>query len=81
MQNTNVTTNALGQPTGIPQPKVLAATAGAGVGAAVAELGTWIIESSSGIDIPGNVEGAITVIVVAAVGFIAGYIKRPTGIS
>lgn len=75
------TTDAAGQPTGIPQPKVIAGAVGAGVGAAASELGIWIVESAAGIDIPSAVEGSITVLVVAAVGFLAGYIKRPSAIN
>lgn len=75
------TTDGSGSPTLIPQPKVIAGAVGAGVGAATAELGIWIVESTAGIDIPSAIEGSITVLVVALVGFLAGYIKRPSAIS
>ena len=79
--NTNVTTDEVGAPTNKPQPKVVAATAGAGVGAAVSTLAIYLIESLGRIDLPEGVEGAILVLVSAGVSFLAGYIKRPTGVN
>lgn len=73
-----VTTNVNGEPTNIPQPKVIAATVGAGVGSAIGEIGTWIIESSMQIDVPANVEFAIGVVLTAGLAFLAGYFKRPS---
>jgi hypothetical protein len=78
---TDVTTDNLGQPTKTPQPKVLAATAGAGVGAALTTLGVWIFETATKIDLPTTVEGAVLVLVTSGVAFGAGYIKKPSGIS
>lgn len=75
------TTNAAGEPTAVPQPKVVAATVGAGVGAASSTLLVYLIESIGRVDIPDVVEGAILVLVSAGVSFLAGYIKRPSGIS
>lgn len=73
-----VTTNAEGEQTAAPQPKVLAATVGAGVGAAISTIGVWVIEQTTHVDIPGGVEAAIAVVVTAGVGFLAGYIKSPS---
>lgn len=76
-----VTTDELGRPTSEPQPKVLAATAGAGVGAAVSTLAIYLVETLGKIDLPDAVEGAVLVLVSAGVAFLAGYVKRPTGVS
>lgn len=73
-----ITTDSSGQPTKAVQPKVAAATIGAGVGSAIGELTTWIIESSANVDIPANVELAIGVVLTAGLAFIAGYFKRPS---
>lgn len=75
------TTDANGQPTSTPQPKVIAATVGAGVGAATSTLVVYLVETIGAVDIPDGVEGAIAVLITAAVAFLAGYIKRPSGIS
>lgn len=77
----NVTTDEAGNPTSEPQPKVLAATAGAGIGAAVSTITIYLIESLGRIDLPDVVEGAIAVLLAAGVGFLAGYVKRPSGVS
>lgn len=76
-----VTTDDAGVRTNKPQPKVLAATAGAGVGAAAGTVVNYLIETIAQIDLPDTVEGAILVLVSAGVAFAAGYIKRPSGIS
>lgn len=76
-----VTTDGQDQPTATPQPKVIAATIGAGVGAATSTLLVYIIEEAGRIDLPDTVEGAIGVLITAGVAFIAGYIKRPSAIS
>lgn len=73
-----VTTDANGVPTNRPQPKVVANTIGAGVGAAVSEIGIYVIESTAHIDIPTTVEAAIVVVVTAGLGFLAGWLKRPS---
>jgi len=79
MDNTDlVTTDELGEPTAAPQPKVIAATAGAGVGAAITTVGVYVFETATGIDLPSLVEGAVLVLVSAGVAFLAGYIKRPS---
>lgn len=73
-----VTTDAGGVPTATPQPKVIAATTGAGIGAAVSTIGIWAVETYGHIDLPVAVEGAILVLITAGVGFLAGYFKRPS---
>ena len=74
-----ITTDATGAPTATPQPKVVASTAGAGVGVAISEIGIWVVEQTAHIDIPAGIETAITIVVSAGLGFLAGYIKRPSG--
>jgi hypothetical protein len=76
-----VTTDASGQPTATPQPKVVAATVGAGVGAALSTVIVYLVETIGRTDLPDAVEGATAVLVSAAVAFGAGYLKRPSGIS
>lgn len=73
-----ITTDELGEPTATPQPKVIAATAGAGVGAAVTTLGVYVFETATRIDLPGPIEAALLVIVTAGLAFAAGYVKRPS---
>lgn len=77
----DVTTDAAGDPTGAPQPKVVAATVGAGVGAAAGTVVNYLIETIGRVDLPDTVEGAIVVLITAGIAFGAGYLKRPTGIS
>lgn len=76
-----VTTDEHGGVTDRPQPKVLAATAGAGVGAAISTIAVYLIETLGKIDMPEAVDGAILVLVSAGVAFLAGYIKRPSGVN
>lgn len=76
-----VTTDEHGGPTSKPQPKVIAASAGAGVGAAVSTIAIYLIETLGRVDLPEAVEGAALVLISAGVAFLAGYIKRPSGIS
>lgn len=59
-----------------PQPKVVAATIGGGVGTAVGEILVWIIEASAGIDIPEGVQLAIGVVLTTVLAFVGGYFKR-----
>lgn len=73
-----VTTDELGVPTATPQPKVIAATTGAGFGAAASIVLVYLIESLGHIDLPVAVEGAILVLVSAGASFLAGYIKSPS---
>ncbi len=64
------------EPSKTPQPKVVLATIGAGVGSAVGEIVTYTIETAANIDIPGNVELAIGVVLTAGFAFLAGYFKK-----
>lgn len=64
------------EPNKTPQPKVVAATSGAGVGGALAVITNWIIEASTGIDIPESVELATVVVFTAGLAFVSGYWKR-----
>jgi hypothetical protein len=73
-----VTTDAAGQPTATPQPKVVAATIGAGVGTALGIIGVWAFEASTGIDVPEGVELSVGVVVTAGLAFVGGYFKRPS---
>lgn len=59
-----------------PQPKVVAATAGAGVGAAISVVLVWAIEASAKIDIPETVELAVPIIIGTGLTFLAGYFKK-----
>jgi len=76
-----VTTDANGVPTSAPQPKVVAATVGAGVGTALGVIGVWVVEASVGIDIPEGVELAVGVVLTAGLAFVGGYFKRPSSTS
>lgn len=60
-----------------PVRKVVAATSGGGVGAAVAEILIYLAEST-GTDLPPRIETAITVVVVALFVFGAGYVTPPS---
>lgn len=73
-----ITTDENGVPTSKPQPKVVAATIGAGVGAAASTILFYLIELWSGTDVPELVEGAGLVLITAALGFVSGYVKRPS---
>lgn len=66
-----------GTATATPTPKVVASTTGGAVGAAVAVIGVYVIELTTGVDIPTLVEGAVTVVVTGALAFVGGYFKRP----
>lgn len=71
------TVNEHSQPMTVkPQPKVIAATTGAGVGSAIGVILTWVIEASTGIDIPEGVELAIGVVLTTGLAFIGGYWKK-----
>lgn len=64
------------KPSAAPQPKVVAATVGAGVGSALGEIIVWVVEASANIDIPANVELAVGVVLTAGLAFVSGYFKR-----
>lgn len=77
----SVTTDAHGGPTNTPQSKVVASTVGAGIGAALTTITVYLIESLGGIALPEEVKGAAVTLISAGVAFLAGYIKRPTGVN
>lgn len=78
MKHRAVTTNEYDEPTTLPQPKVVAATIGAGVGGALTIIGVYIVETAARIDIPAPVETAAALVVTSALSFAAGYFKRPS---
>lgn len=57
--------------------KVTAASAGGGIGAAVAMIVLWMLESYAGVSMPGPVQAAATVVVTALVAWAAGYMQPP----
>lgn len=75
------TTDPLGLPTTTPQPKVIAATAGSLVGGAVSTITLYLIETLANVQLPDEVKSASVVLISAGVAFLAGYVKRPTGVS
>lgn len=72
-----LTVDENGYPTPKTSPKVIATASGASVGAALATVVVWGIEFTTKVDLPDVVEGSISVIFVAAIGWAAGYIKKP----
>lgn len=67
--------------TSAPEPKVVAATTGAGAGVVIAGFLLWLIDSYMVTpghvgDLPGSVTGLVTFAVSAGVAFIAGYLAR-----
>lgn len=76
-----VTTDAEGNPTQTPQPKVIAATVGAGVGTALGVIAVWAFEATTGTDVPEGVELAVGVVLTAGLAFVGGYFKRPGAVS
>lgn len=57
-------------------PKVTAATGGAGVGGALGIVLIYILERIPAIgDLPAGVEAAVIVLVSAGLAFLAGYLK------
>ncbi len=61
---------------GKPQPKVVAATVGAGVGSALATITSWVVGITAGIEVPEAVEIAVGVVLTAGLAFIGGYWKK-----
>lgn len=84
MDNTPIYDNMSNEPeheprtpeTGAPEPKVVAATVGAGVGSALATVVVWLTGAISGVVVPEAVELAVGVILTAALAFVGGYWKR-----
>jgi hypothetical protein len=69
-----VTTDELGKPSPVPQPKVVAA----GVAGAITVLVVFIVNTVwPDLTIPPEASSAFTVVI----SFIAGYIKRPSGLN
>ena len=58
-------------PTRLPVPKVVAA----GLGGAVATILLWLVEVTTGVEVPALVAGAATTLLA----FAAGYLKAPAG--
>lgn len=56
-------------------PKVTAATAGAGVAVALTTVVAWAVEQTTGIQIPGEVQGAFSIVLGALGAFVAGFWK------
>lgn len=61
---------------GKPQPKIVAATVGAGVGSALATVVVWVVGAVTAVAVPEAVELALGVILTAALAFVGGYWKR-----
>ncbi len=72
----NVPTVEKNVPSAVPQPKVYAATVGAGVGSALATIAVWWVEFVYQIDIPNEVALSIGVVVTGGLAFIGGYFKK-----
>lgn len=56
-------------------PKVTFASGGAAVGSAIATVAVWAVEATARIDVPGEVELALGVILTAGLAFLAGWSK------
>ncbi|QTX04104.1 hypothetical protein [Agromyces archimandritae] len=56
-------------------PKVNAAAGGAAVAASVTTIAAWMLRQLAGVELPADVQGAITVVLAAAGAWIAGYAK------
>lgn len=72
-----ITIGENGQPTKRPTAKVVAATGGGAIGVALSAIGIYVIELTTGVDIPPLIEGAAGVVVTGALTLIAGWVKRP----
>ena len=62
--------------TSTPKNKVVAATGGAAVGAALAIILTWAIQKA-GVDVPANVADALSVVITAILTFLSGWSMPP----
>ena len=56
-------------------PKVTSATVGAGVGSALSTVVVWAVEATARIDVPGEVELALGVLLTAGLAFLSGWAK------
>lgn len=59
-----------------PVPKVLAGTAGSGLGGAVGSVVVWVLELN-GVSVPAEIGIAISTACSMLVGFVAGYLTPP----
>lgn len=59
-----------------PVPKVLASTAGAGLGGALGTILVWLL-SANGIEVPESVGAAFDTVLAVVVAFVAGYLTPP----
>lgn len=59
-----------------PRPKVVAATAGAGVGSALATITVWIVNATTNVVVPEGVELALGIVLTTGLAFVGGYWKR-----
>jgi hypothetical protein len=75
MSDSPHTRNEAKQQSNKPQPKVVAATIGAGVGAAASVIAVWIVEQSFKITVPEEVKFSAGVVLSAGLTFIGGYFK------
>lgn len=73
-----VTADAAGNPTATPQPKVIAQATGGAAAGAVTTIGLWALTTYAHVDMPALVQGAVLVLVTVGIGFVSGYIKRPS---
>ena len=69
-------------PTHSPTPKVVAATGGSAVGAALSTVVSWAVVQYCPITLPDNVAQAVTFLIItgltAAFTFASGYLTRPS---
>ncbi|MCD5345045.1 hypothetical protein [Agromyces sp. S2-1-8] len=56
-------------------PKVNAAAGGAAVAAAVTTIGAWALRQFAGVELPADVQGAVTIVLAAVGAWAAGYAK------
>lgn len=73
-----VTSDAGGDPTATPQPKVVAQATGGAIAGAVTTVGLWALDTYAHLDLPVPVQLAVGVLVTVGIGFASGYIKRPS---
>lgn len=56
-------------------PKVTTAAGASAVAVAATTVGVWIVEQTTGVDVPSLVEGAIAVVITYAGTFAAGWLR------
>lgn len=67
-------------PSAAPAPKVVASTAGNGLGGALAVLVVWGLSDGAGMEVPLIVAMAISTICGIVAGFVAGYLTPPRSV-